>query len=32
MGKKFDPKNLLIKGQRFLEIKSKSCPEKALSE
>ena len=38
MGNKYDPKNLLIKGQRFIkskkedEEKSKSQPEETISE
>ena len=38
MGKKYDPKNLLIRGQRLIELKnkdegkSKSQPEKTVAE
>ena len=32
MGKKYDPINLLIKGQRFIEKISKPHPEKSIVE
>ena len=32
MGKKYDPKNLLIKDQRSIEEKSKLLPEEAIAE
>ena len=32
MGKKYVPKNLLIKGQRFIEEKNKSWPENTIAE
>ena len=36
MGEKYNPKNLLLKGQRFIELKkeekSKSQPEESIAE